>query len=216
VLSGQPVLHDETLYVLTRGGTVFALDPADGSEGWRHQLDGTSEAGGATLVANTETLVVPLESHSQERGLRRALVGLATVDGHARWRTGGIQTAPVSDESTVYGAEFGDVGGSSTVFALSAADGSERWRFTKPGRPKTWSSLSAVHGTVFASFTERTGGGDVKDDDSTLYAVDADGTEQWRFTRSCEGFSRVVVSGGTAYAASRYGDSTLYALASET
>ena len=175
-----------------------------------------SEAGGATLVAETETLVVPLESHSQDRGLRRALVGLATVDGHERWRTDGIQTAPVNDESTVYGAEIGNMGGSSTVFALSAIDGNERCRFTKPGRPKTWSSLSAVHGTVFASFTERTGGGDVKDDDSTLYAVDADGTEQWRFTRSCEGFSRVVVSGGTAYVASRYGDSTLYALASET
>lgn len=214
-LSGRPVLHDGTLYVQTQGGTVFALDPSDGSERWRRQLDGTNEAGGPTLVAERDLLVVLLDLRSDESGQRGALVALATGDGRERWRAEGIQTAPVSDGTTVYGGEMADVGGHSTVFALSAADGSEQWQFTKPGRLKTWSSLSTAGGTLFASFTERTGRGDVKDDDSTLYAVGADGTEQWRFERSCEGFSRAVVSKGTVYVASRYGDGTLYALAPE-
>lgn len=215
-LSGRPVIHDKTLYVQTQGGTVIALDPSDGSERWRQQFDGTNEAGGPTLVAERELLVVPLDLHSGESGQRGALVAIATGDGRERWRVEGIQTAPVCDGTTVYGGEIADVGEHSTVFALSAADGSEQWQFKKPGRLKTWSSLSVAGGTLLASFTERTGRGDVKDDDSTLYAVGMDGTEQWRFERSCEGFSRAVVSEGTVYVAGRYGDGMLYALVPET
>ena len=77
-------------------------------------------------------------------------------------------------------------------------------------------AFAAADGTLFASFTERTGRGDVEDDDTTLYAVDAAGTETWRFARSCEGFSCVGVSEGTVFVAGRYGDGMLYALASET
>lgn len=215
-LSGRPVFNRGMLYAQTQGGTVIALDPSDGSDRWRHQRDGTTDAGGPTLVVDQELLVVPLDLRSDERGQRGALVGLATDDGRERWRVDGIQTAPVSDGTTVYGAEIADVGEKSTVFALSAADGSEKWKFTKPGPLKTWSSLSAAGGTLFASFTERTGRGDVKDDDSTLYAVGMDGTEQWRFERSCEGFSQAVVSEGTVYVAGRYGDGTLYALTPKT
>lgn len=208
VLSGQPILHDGTLYVLTQGGTVIALNPADGSEQWRRELDGTSETGGPALVAEQQMLVVPLETHSNE-----ALVALGTDDGDERWRVNGIDTAPVSQGTTVYGASNADNGGESTVYAFSAADGSEQWQFSRPGGLKTWTSLSVADGTVFASFTEQTEGAGSKDDESTLYAVGRDGTEQWRFTRRCEGFSRAVVSDGTVYVAGRLGDGTLYALA---
>lgn len=214
-LSGRPVLHDGTLYVLTQDGAAVALDPSDGSERWRRRLDGTGQAGGPTLVAEQELLVVPLNRRSRGDGQQGTLVALSTTDGRERWRSEGIQTAPVSDGTTVYGGEIADAGGRSTVSALSAADGSEQWQFTKPGRLKTWTSLSVAGRTLFASFTERTGRGDVKDDHSTLYAVGADGTEQWSFERRCEGFSRAAVSEGTVYVAGRYGDGTLYALTPE-
>jgi len=216
VLSGPPVRHDGTLYVQTRGGTAMALDPSDGSDQWRRRFDGTSGMGGPTLVAGEALLVVTVEFRSGDRSRRWALVALGTGDGSERWRATGIQTAPVSDGTTVYGGEIAGSGGESTVVALSAADGSERWQFTKPGRLKTWSSLSTAGGTLYASFTERTGRGDVNDDASTLYAVGTDGTERWRFERRCEGFSRVVESTGTVYVAGRYGDGRLYALGSET
>ena len=215
MLSGPPVLHDGTLYVQTRRGTVMALDPSDGSDRWRRRFDGTSGMGGPTLVAEEDLLVVSAELRAGDRGRRWALVALGTDGGSERWRVTGIQTAPVSDGETVYGGEIGGTGGESTVVALSAADGSERWQFTKPGRLKTWSSLSTAGETLYASFTERTGRGDVNDDDSTLYAVDPDGTEQWRFERRCEGFSRVAESSDTVYVAGRYGDGALYALSPE-
>jgi len=215
VLSGAPVLHGGTLYVQTRRGTVMALDPSDGSDRWRRRFDGTSGMGGPTLVAEEGLLVVSAELRASDRGRQWALVALGTADGSERWRVTGIQTAPVSDGTTVYGGHIADIGGESTVFALSAADGSEQWQFTKPGRLKMWSSLSTAGGTLYASFTERTGRGDVNDDDSTLYAVGTDGTEQWRFERRCEGFSRVVGSADTVYVAGRYGDGALYALAPE-
>lgn len=207
-LSGRPILHDGTLYVLTRSGTVSALDPSDGSERWRRELDGISQTGGPALVAEQETLVVRTETQSDG-----GLVALGTDGGRERWRVEGIQTAPVSQGTTVYGARNADDGGESTVFAVSAADGNERWQFSRSGRLWRWTSLSVSDGTVFASFTERMGTGNVKDDESSLYAVGTEGTEQWRFTRSCEGFSRAVVSEGTVYVASRLGDGTLYALA---
>lgn len=213
VFSGQPVLHDGTLYIQTRGGTVAALDPSDGSERWRVQFDGNSDVGGPALVTEQDTIVVLLETHSDDPG--RALVALAMSDGRERWRVDGIQTAPLSDGSTVYGGEIADIGGESTVYALSTADGSDQWQFTKPGRLKTWTSLSVGDGTLFASFTERTGQGEIKDDVSTLYAVGMDGTEQWRFERSCEGFSGAVVSEETIYVTGRSGDETLYALTLE-
>lgn len=215
ILSGPPVLHEGTLYVQTRCGTVLALDPSDGSDRWRRRFDGTSVMGGPTPVAGEDLLVVSVELRSSDRGRRWALVALGTDDGGERWRVTGIQTAPVSDGTTVYGGEIAGTGGKSTVVALSAADGGRRWQFTKPGRLKTWSSLSTAGGTLYASFTERTGRGDVDDDDSTLYAVGADGAERWRFERRCEGFSRVVTSAETVYVAGRQGDGGLYALAPE-
>lgn len=206
-LSGKPILFDGTLYVLTRDGTVIALNPSDGSERWRRELDGPSGSGGPALVAPEETLVVHVETRSDD-----ALVALGTDDGRERWRVGRIQTAPVSNGTTVYGARLADEGGESTVYAFSAADGSERWQFSRPGTLWLSTSLSVADGRVFANFTERTGSGSGGDDESTLYAVGRNGTEQWRFTRRCEGFSRAVVSEGTVYVAGRLGNGTLYAL----
>lgn len=212
-VTGPPVLHDGALYVQTQDGSVMALTPTDGRERWRAALNGRGGVGGPVLIPDRQTLVVNLETRSGEGDGTRELVGLSMVDGQERWRTKKIQTAPVTDGATVYGGEIAAIGGHSTVYALSAANGRKQWEFTRPGRLKTWTSLSATGGTLFASFTQRTDQGDVKDDDSTLYAVSPDGTERWRFKRSCEGFSQAVVSNGAVYVGGRYGDGTLYALA---
>lgn len=199
-LSGPPILHDGTLYVQTEQAGVFALDPADGRERWHVSLseEHDNALGGPTLVAETETLVA---------GASGAAYGLALPDGRERWRTPGIQTAPVSDGTTVYAGEA--VGSSKTaVYALAASDGSKQWRFTRPGQLTRWTSLTAAAGTLFASFRERTGERGI----ATLYAVSAEGDERWRFTQSCEGFSRVAVAADTVFAAGRLGDGTLYAL----
>lgn len=211
-LSGPPIFHDGWLYVQTQNGGILKLDPADGTEQWRVRLDGPSEGGGPTLVSAHRTLVVQQDVRSPDDGQGGALVGLSTEDGHRRWRRGGIQTAPVSDGTRVFGGEIADFGGRSTVYGLSAEDGSEEWTFTKPGRLKTWSSLSAADGRLFASFTERTGRGAIADDDSTLYAVGRDGMERWQFQRTCNGFSPAIVSDGTVYVAGRLGNGWLYAL----
>lgn len=203
-LTGTPLLHDGTLYVQTERSGLFALDPADGGERWQTSPGETHDRaiGGPTLVDQTDTLVA---------SVGRSVYGLGVADGREQWRVDGTRTASVRDGTTVYAAgPLED--GATTLYALAASDGSEQWAVTRPGHLTRWGSLSAAGGTLFASFREPTGKGDVVDDISTLYGFSTEGEERWQFTRSCEGFSEVAVASDTVFVGSRYGDGTLYAL----
>ncbi|MFB6147190.1 MAG: PQQ-binding-like beta-propeller repeat protein [Halobacteriaceae archaeon] len=163
--------------------------------------------------------------------LRTAGVGVLGAVGGA----GSSSVAAAAAGPTVY------VGSSDHhVYAIDAADGTERWRFDADGRVK--SSPTVVGGTVYvgsdspavyaldaADGTEQwryDGGGYYVEAsptivDHTVYvgnsgdrlvAIDAaDGTERWRFTPG-EGFpSAPAVTGGTVYAGCH--DGNLYAVA---
>jgi outer membrane protein assembly factor BamB len=65
------------------------------------------------------------------------------------------------------------------LYALNAADGTERWRFTTGKGGGVWSSPAVVDGVIYVGSYDR-----------NLYALNAaDGTERWRFATADDGFS---------------------------
>lgn len=198
-IAGQPLFHNNTLYVHTERTGLFALNPEDGTTKWVFEPDTGNtrmERGpniaGETLVTSTPELAY----------------GLDPVTGTKQWETGLIYGTPVTDESTVYAQ--GDGG---PLYALRASDGVEKWRLSRPGELRT---PSTAGGHLFANFVRRTGEKDTKDSISTLYRIDDAGDVQWRFTRICEGFSGAARAGNRVFVAGRYGDGRLYALQPES
>nr|WP_250864792.1 PQQ-binding-like beta-propeller repeat protein [Halorientalis regularis] len=116
------------------------------------------------------------------------------IGGQWRFQTGaGVYSSPAVVDGTVY------VGSDDTsVYALSASDGSEQWRFQTDGQVA--SSPAVVDGTVY-----------VGSDDTNVYAVSAsDGTEQWHFQTDNLVRSPPAVVDGTVYVGSW--DGNVYAV----
>lgn len=203
-LGGDPLVAGGRLYAQVESSDVYALDPTDGTTIWHTPTPAGRGGAYEGPVMAGETLVAISGG---------SLVGIDPSSGDVRWTFGGVKTAPVTDGEAVYAGDFTPEGTQSTVYSVDPRDGSELWSRPIPGRLKTWSALSAAPGTLYVSATEAAGDRGSRDDLTTLYAIDAAGTEQWRFKRTCDGFSRVVVADGIAYVAGRYGDGTLYALA---
>lgn len=111
-----------------------------------------------------------------------------------------IQAAPTVADGTVYFAN-----GAGTVYAVTAADGTERWRFdtgTRGDGPPVETSPTVADGNVFVAGV-----------DSTVYALDADdGTERWAFEPEWNEHIEAspTVADETLYVASR--NAHLYAL----
>ena len=105
----------------------------------------------------------------------------------------GIISSPAVMDGVVYvgGRDF-------NLYAVSAGDGSLRWRFATG--TKIYSSPAVVDGEVY-----------VGSDDGNLYAVNAvDGSERWRFTTGNRIDSSPAVVEGMVYVGSW--DGTLYAV----
>ncbi|WP_162224301.1 outer membrane protein assembly factor BamB family protein [Halorussus salinus] len=195
----SPLVYEDTLYVQTEQTGLFALDLSDGAEKWTFEPKATAtrmgegpQIAGGTLITST----------------RNFTYGLDPATGDVRWKTAGVYGDPVTDRSTVYAR--GDGG---SLYALHAADGTEQWRLSRPGRLRT---VSIADGSLCANFVRQTGEKDVNDSISTLYGIDGAGTEQWRFTRLCEGFSKASAMNGQLFVAGRYGDGRLHAFTPTT
>ena len=111
-----PVVADDTVFVATRTNALVAFDAADGSRRWRRSYPGTGSFAPPSFDPETGTAYYATGSLG-----RLVAVGR---DGDERWTTEvgrHLGTQPVHDGRTVYAP------GSSLV-ALDAADGTERWR----------------------------------------------------------------------------------------
>jgi eukaryotic-like serine/threonine-protein kinase len=112
-----PAVQNETLYVGSGNGAVYALNASDGAQRWMVEL------GAPVFTApalNADTLY-----GGNYAGL---IVALDAATGAERWRVaaaGPVVAAPALANDTLY---VGSYAGS--LYALEAATGVERWRFT--------------------------------------------------------------------------------------
>ncbi|SDM22966.1 Outer membrane protein assembly factor BamB, contains PQQ-like beta-propeller repeat [Halogranum gelatinilyticum] len=203
-LAGRPLLHDGTLYVQLERGGLVALDPDTGETRWRTTLssqrqqakDGPKLAG-RTLVATDADLVY----------------GLDPENGSERWQVGDVATVPATLGDTVYVGGY--VGTKRMVYALAAADGSERWRQTVDGEFSTISALSTGTTGLYVSTTRSAGDRGGRDDETTLHALGDGGSLRWRLTVSCAGVRPVAVHDETTFVGTGLGDGSLYALTAD-
>jgi outer membrane protein assembly factor BamB len=191
---GGPVVVDGTIYVVSpqimspSDSSILALDASDGSQRWRnHKIHPIVVNITARLAVVDDVLYV---------ADRNCVYAVDVADGSVDFAFRGtadevFQLGPAVADGILY------VGGNKpedgVMYALDAADGSERWRteLDQPIRPP-----AVADGTVYVSSR----GG--------IHALDAaDGNERWSFDQNISTAPAVV--NGTVYVG---GNGTLYAL----
>lgn len=218
-----PAIDEETVYLGSYGGTVYALDRYTRAEQWTYDTGDVlwaspTIADGTVYVGGRDRRVHALDAASGERrwavdtewevsagtavadGIVYVADGddnvyaLAADSGEERWRFEGSNY--IEGAPTV--ADGTVYVGKDRVHALDAATGKQRWAFESPN---LFSTSPAVAGdTVYAATTLWPS--DIRETgvSPALYAIDtADGSERWSLETDAEVFSAPVVAGGTVY-----------------
>ncbi len=152
------VYADETIFVAGSDGSVYALDPDNGSVKWSHAL-GTETArtpafaDGVLFAGTTDGQLVALDGQT----------------GDERWRfqgDAGLVSSTVIAGGTIYQAIRDSE--TNALYAIDAADGREQWRFQTASQ--TGVGIPTVQGNRVY----------VTADDGKFYALDAAiGVVQW-------------------------------------
>ena len=137
-----PIVHDETLYVGGRDGTVRAFDARTGDTRWQQSIGANASA----PRVQDDRLFVPTNG---------AIVALEPKDGSEVWRTetpNRVDADGEDDEggATVLVAPHGiywiSTGETTAVVGVEPNDGSERWRteISEPWTPRLFASQETV------------------------------------------------------------------------
>jgi outer membrane protein assembly factor BamB len=197
-VTASPVAANGLLYVIG-AGNLYALDAASGREQWTW---GVSEAY-APAVANG---IVYLTTTPGD------LYALDASTGQVQWKSRrryseGFSGSPVIAGNIIY------VNSAAGVFALSSADGSERWLYGVP-MPGAPTAPAVIDGTVYVGSGDPptvNGGALSTQPDEKLYALDAaTGKVQWFYQLGGAADSTPLVSNGVIYIGAN--DGTLYAV----
>ena len=196
-ITASPTVVEGTVYIGDLDNGVYALDALDGTEEWTHRLDaddyGSQESGVTTAPAVVDGTVYCASRDHYVYAIEPPIGGSI---GHTKWSfdtSGPVSSSPTVVDETVY------VGGGSSVYAIDADDGTERWSF-ETGDSVWKSSASVGDGVVY-----------IGDSAGTVYALDAnDGSERWSFETDDSIQSSPAVADGTVYVGSW--DDFLYAL----
>jgi len=116
-IDGPASCFDETVYVGTMAGVVYALDAATGEEKWRRDIDSTI-LGAVTMQPATETEAARLYVIGQDDG---ALHCLSADDGTPLWTSDPIDRCDGSPSSAPGVLAFGSC--ASALHVVSAEDG---------------------------------------------------------------------------------------------
>jgi outer membrane protein assembly factor BamB len=182
VVETAPTVVDGTVYVGSGSGSVHALDATTGDRYWSF-----NRASGRVTSPTVVYGSVFVGSRDE------TLYALDAATGEQQWayspsmdHLSPIYSAPNVVEESVYFGTHHSTSNSwypSTVHALDAQSGDERWVFDEPQEPVDASPVAA-DGTVYAGSL-----------DYSLYAIDAaSGEERWRFDDPAnEGFSGAPV-----------------------
>lgn len=186
-----------SLFAVSNGFTVVALNPADGSVRWQHSL-GPSEQVIDTFLAVQDTVFIKRDQtltalnagDGKERwhisssdlllGVANGVVlmqsgttltVLSVVDGKQLWSRPmgqGVSARMIGD--VVY-ASIDDGLSDVTMYALGLRDGKERWRFQQPGIVV---AQAATQDTAYVTVEASDGSSDI------LYALNqSNGQERW-------------------------------------
>ena len=185
---GNPTIADGTVYFGGYDGWLYALDLASGQLKWEAELGGHIIGGAVRWLMDSSTSALPTTASTPST--RPAAPSAGSFEaGDDIWAT------PLVEDGVVYVASM-----DKKLYALDAADGSQRW-------PKAFSADGALASTpVLADGTLLVGGFDRR-----LHAVDAaSGQEKWSFKADNWFWARPLVDGDTVYAGSL--DGNVYAL----
>lgn len=199
IYSSSPAVVDNTVVVGSGDGGVYRIDAATGRLIWRFQTDGRVRAspavsGGIVYVGSADGYLYAIDLAAGTQQWKFATEGTTLFSGDFGFDRRTIQSsAAVTDGTVLFGARDG------YLYALSASDGTERWRFN---HEVSWviSSPAVADGVVFAGSS----------DGRFVQAVDVStGNELWRKPTSSAWFSPVI-AGEVVY----FGDAagTLHAL----
>ncbi|MFB6155750.1 MAG: PQQ-binding-like beta-propeller repeat protein [Haloferacaceae archaeon] len=167
---GSPAADEDTLYVGTGAGTLYALALPDGSERWSVQLgDGTA---GTATVADGAVYVADRDDTIHAR---------SAADGSSLW-TAGVDTSGDESLAVADGSVF--VPATDAVVSLSTDDGTEQWRRSvgSPTAPSVGESAVYVGGTTA--------------DDPNVYAIDREtGDVAWHHRTESKQVSDQIFTG---------------------
>ena len=156
---GGPIVFEDTLYVGSSDGKLYALDEK-GNERWT-----PFDTGGKIWTSPAIKDNVVYVSNYERR-----LFALSSVDGKPVWPSPvelltAVASSPVVYENTIFFGTFDH-----NLCALNSEDGSEKWRFK--GGNWFWSIPVVKDGVVYAGCL-----------DNKIYALSAStGEELWQFT----------------------------------
>jgi outer membrane protein assembly factor BamB len=180
---------------------VYALNANDGTQIWASSIvQGMTVNVGAPPVVADGVLYIGFDSYG--------LYALNAVTGDKLWHfyddnTLHVSSSPVVVDKVVY------FGGSNTVFALNAQNGSEIWKYTLGDSVSTASAYPIASSFVVADGVIYFGAGD-----GNVYALNAtNGEKIWNYTYASSGVyipSSPIVEDGILYIGSNTGN--VYAL----
>jgi outer membrane protein assembly factor BamB len=182
---GLPAVTNDTLYISSKGGDLYALDANSGDSRWCSETIGQIPQGSPAVVDGTVYL----------GGLSGDIFAVDASTGNQRWRWESERvgaTTPAVTDGVVYFAHERD----GIVYALDADTGRQRWctkiNVERPSAP------TVVAGTVY-----------IAGDGGALCALDASsGSQRWRSELSGLSASTPAVVDGTVY----YGGKGLHAV----
>ncbi|WP_283137669.1 PQQ-binding-like beta-propeller repeat protein [Rhizohabitans arisaemae] len=170
-VDGPPVVRDGVVYVISRFGTVSAVDAATGHVRWDLKV--------AQSPTHSSPVVVDGVLYT---GSGNELYAVDTATGRERWSfaTGGtVFSTPAVAEGTVYVS-----GNNGKLYAVDTATGGERWSRTV-GRGDLRSSPAVAGGIVY-----------IGGDDGKLYALDTvGGSERWSFAQGIVESAPALING---------------------
>jgi outer membrane protein assembly factor BamB len=180
---GSPIVVEDTLYVGSSDGKLYALDEK-GNERWA-PFDTGGKIWTSPAVSDG---VIYVSNYAKKL--------YAIKDGKESWHQDypvAIASSPVIFGDTIYFGAFDHY-----LYAVSSADGSERWKFE--GGNWFWATPIVKDGVVYAGCL-----------DNQVYALDViTGEKLWQFVADAPIVSGPVLSGNLLVAASESG--TMYIL----
>lgn len=199
ILWGQPAVADGVVYACASGfgdGQTYAFRASDGALLWRTASDCWA------VSMPFGDYAAPLVDHGVVYSGSRAL---RAQDGQAIWTT---RAGPADPRYIAFQAMNDGVlyaNDDTSVYAISAKDGSVRWKFTAPDGSTPGDRLTVAGGRVYYGTLDSVDGSEK----SHLYALDAaHGTLLW--TSRMAAYSNPTLANGLIYIGSA--SHTLYAL----
>jgi outer membrane protein assembly factor BamB/serine/threonine protein kinase len=220
-ITGQPTLAGGLVYAVTKGGPLWALDAATGTQQWTAVIESGTDAPGLAVTGGTAYLagarsVRALDAATGRRtwsfsaaselngrlrvadgtvytGGDLAAYAIDAASGTQRWKLR-RQDSLAGDPPIADGMTY--IAARGTVYAVDAATGKRRWTFVADGDLGT--SPTLVRGLLVL-------GGLRWDNESrgqlaTLYALDpATGRARWKI-RTPHGLRSLTAAGGLIYA----------------